>query len=81
MFRDDRFKLNVHHGEQFGELYDMREDPQELDNLWEDPEYGKVRLGLSEKLLEWMFAQELSNDARGGQALPDPKKRLVNALK
>ncbi len=81
MFRDDRFKLNVYHGEQFGELYDMREDPQELDNLWEDPEYGKVRLGLSEKLLEWMFAQELSNDARGGQALPDPKKRLVNALK
>ena len=40
-----------------------------------------MRLDLTEKLVEWMFDQELSNDARGGEALPDPRKRLVNALK
>lgn len=81
MFRDERFKLNVYHGERFGELYDMLEDPRELNNLWDHPDYVRVRLDLTEKLTEWMFRQELRNDARGGEALPDPKKRLVNALK
>jgi len=81
MFRDDRFKLNVYHGERLGELYDMKEDPQEIDNLWDSPDHREVRLHLTEQLLEWMFSHELSNDARGGQALPDPRKRLVNALK
>ena len=81
MFRDERFKLNVYHGEQLGELYDMQEDPQELNNLWDLPDYETVRLDLTDKLLEWMFRQELANDARGGEAIPDPKKRLVNALK
>ena len=81
MFRDDRFKLNVYHGERLGELYDMQEDPQELNNLWDQADYREVRLELTERLVEWMFSQELSNDARGGQALPDPRKRLVNALK
>jgi hypothetical protein len=28
-----------------------------------------------------MFRQELANDARGGEAIPDPTERLVNALK
>jgi arylsulfatase A-like enzyme len=81
MFRDSRFKLNVYHGERFGELYDMGEDPRELHNLWDSPHHREVRLELTEKLVEWMLTQELSNDARGGQALPDPRKRLVNALK
>jgi arylsulfatase A-like enzyme len=81
MFRDGRFKLNVYHGEQTGELYDMQEDPQELANLWDSPNHREVRLDLMERLLEWMLTQELCNDARGGQALPDPRMRLVNALK
>ena len=71
----------MYHGEQLGELYDMQEDPRELNNLWDSPDHREVRLELTEKLVEWMFTQELSNDARGGQALPDPRKRLVNALK
>ena len=81
MFREQRFKLNVYHGEQLGELYDMQEDPWEHNNLWEEQGYSKIRLDLMEKLEEWMLSQELSNDARGGQALPAPKQRLVNALK
>jgi len=68
MFRDSRYKLNVYHGEQLGELYDMQEDPQELNNLWDDPDYGKVRMDLTDKLLEWMFRQELANGARGRAA-------------
>ena len=32
MYYDGRFKLSVYHGIQFGELYDMENDPQEQHN-------------------------------------------------
>ena len=58
-----------------------RKIPQELNNRWDHPDYREVQLDLTKQLVEWMFHQELGNDARGGEALPDPRKRLVNALK
>ena len=36
MYYDGQFKLSVYHGIQFGELYDMENDPQEQHNLWYD---------------------------------------------
>jgi arylsulfatase A-like enzyme len=36
-----------------GELYDLRVDPMELDNLWGDPAHEQVRAGLVEELLWW----------------------------
>jgi arylsulfatase A-like enzyme len=38
MYRDDRYKLIVYHGGEYGELYDLEEDPEEFDNLWERSE-------------------------------------------
>ena len=37
MIRDERYKLVVYHGHGFGELFDLEEDPDEFDNLWDDP--------------------------------------------
>ncbi len=39
MYRDERYKLITYHTADFGELYDLIEDPQELNNLWEKEEY------------------------------------------
>ena len=36
MYRDERYKLVVYHGRDYGELYDLQEDPDEFSNLWEN---------------------------------------------
>ncbi|MFO7870356.1 MAG: sulfatase-like hydrolase/transferase [Kiritimatiellia bacterium] len=37
MYRDARWKLCVYHGNEYGELYDLENDPDEFKNLWDDP--------------------------------------------
>jgi arylsulfatase len=49
MYLNDRYKLVVHHGEELGELYDLQKDPDEFDNLWDHPDYGKLKLELIKK--------------------------------
>lgn len=46
MYYDGRFKLSVYHGIQFGELYDMENDPQEQHNLWYDGDHQDVKQAL-----------------------------------
>ena len=46
MFRSDRYKLVVYHNEEYGELYDLQEDPDEFNNLWEDPSQTDLKLQL-----------------------------------
>jgi len=33
MYRDSQYKLCVYHGQNFGELYDLKNDPEEFENL------------------------------------------------
>lgn len=51
MIRTREHKLVVYHGTGLGELFDMRKDPHEFTNLWEDPVYADVRF----KLMNWAF--------------------------
>ena len=46
MIRDERHKLVVYHGHGLGELYDLRDDPDEFANRWDDPARAAVKLGL-----------------------------------
>ena len=48
---DDRWRLSVWQGCDWGELYDLRDDPDELRNLWDDEEYRGVRANLLLKLV------------------------------
>ncbi len=70
MLRTDRFKLIVHHGQpatgrvRTGELYAMESDPEELHNLWDDPDYAEVRIGLQEWLLDVLVANEDRSQTR-----------------
>ncbi len=41
-----------------GELYDLKEDPDQFHNRYDDPAYRGVRLELTEKLLEWFCSTE-----------------------
>ena len=46
MYRDDRYKLVVYHGHDLGELYDLVEDPNEFENMWDEPEAQPIKLDL-----------------------------------
>ena len=46
MFRTDRYKLVVYHGHQYGELFDLDDDPGEFVNRWDDPAYQDIRFDL-----------------------------------
>jgi arylsulfatase A-like enzyme len=45
-----RWRLTITHGDDWGELYDLANDPHEMDNLFEDPVHRAVRGELMEKL-------------------------------
>jgi arylsulfatase A-like enzyme len=43
MIRDREYKLVQYDDEQYGELYDLRQDPEEKNNVWNDERYEAVR--------------------------------------
>jgi hypothetical protein len=52
MIRDRRYKISVYHGQELGELYDLQEDPHEFNNLWNSPEYEKMKNKLLKKCFD-----------------------------
>ncbi len=52
---DTRFKLTVYYNRDYGEVFDLQNDPQELKNLWSDEELRNL---LMEKLLEAEIRKE-----------------------
>ncbi len=49
MYRDARYKLVVYHGHDLGELYDLEEDPEEFENMWDEPEAQPLKLQLMQR--------------------------------
>ena len=49
MIRTHKHKLVNYHGHEGGELFDMKKDPHEFKNLWDDPAYSDVRFELMKK--------------------------------
>jgi arylsulfatase A-like enzyme len=45
-----RWRMTITHGDPWGELYDLSNDPHEMDNLFEDPGHRDVRARLMEEL-------------------------------
>ena len=51
-FVDLDWRLSYYAGETWGELYDLRQDPGEIVNLWTSPEHQTIRLELMERMLK-----------------------------
>ena len=46
----DRWRLTIYHNEDYAELFDLENDPDEMTNLWNDPAYQETKLEMMEVL-------------------------------
>lgn len=51
------WRYTVYRDQEWGELYNLISDPHETINLWDNPNYQKIRAHLSERLLHHLIAQ------------------------
>ena len=55
-FVTERYRLTAYSGRTYGELFDLQEDPQELRNLWDEPDHrairDELRLAMLDKMME-----------------------------
>ncbi|OXM15390.1 sulfatase family protein [Paenibacillus herberti] len=61
---DSRYKITVYYNQTYGEIFDLQEDPQELNNLWDDPATASLK---SELLLKYVWAE------LGKESMPMPR--------
>jgi len=55
---NQRYKLTVYKDHDFGELFDLREDPGELFNRWDDPDYQSIKMQLMHEMLDAEMQRE-----------------------
>ncbi len=56
VIRSKTWKYVHYQGQPLGELYDLRNDPDEFDNLWSDPGYRKLRNECHDQFLERLIS-------------------------
>ena len=61
---NQRYKLNVYRGHDFGELFDLQEDPGEIRNRWSDPAYADVKHRLMFDFLQAEMNREPTRQPR-----------------
>lgn len=61
---DERYKITVYYNQTYGEIFDLKEDPNELRNLWNEPGYEGLK---SELLLKFAWAE------LGKESMPMPR--------
>jgi arylsulfatase A-like enzyme len=61
---NERYKITVYYNQTYGEIFDLLEDPQELNNRWGDPDFAALK---SELLLKYAWAE------LGKEPLPMPR--------
>lgn len=54
----DRWRLTYRHGLDWGELFDLETDPEEIDNLWGDPAHAETKAALTERLVRKMIEMQ-----------------------
>ena len=55
-FVTNRYRMTIYHGHDWGEIYDLQEDPSEINNLWDDPSC----VGLKADLMEQLARQQMA---------------------
>ncbi|MGG1554162.1 sulfatase family protein [Paenibacillus ferrarius] len=61
---NERYKITVYYNQTYGEIFDLQEDPGEINNLWDDPAAASLK---SELLLKYVWAE------LGKEPIPMPR--------
>ena len=88
MYRTKQYKLSVYHGNDYGELYDLVNDPNEHNNLWENPDAQNLKTQLIKDSFDtslilklvgliWRRSQPISTRLHG----PDPQQPSRSKLR
>jgi arylsulfatase A-like enzyme len=54
---NQRYKMTVHYNRKYGELYDLKKDPREYENLWDDPEHQDLKRDILLRFLHGEMAK------------------------
>lgn len=54
--RTDKWKLIYYSNRTYGELYHLKEDPHERNNLWNQKEYRDIQLDLTRRIVDHMIS-------------------------
>jgi uncharacterized sulfatase len=55
---DTRYKLTVYRNHDYGELFDLEEDPDEVHNLWHDPRAAALKATLLHRAVQYEIQRE-----------------------
>ena len=55
---DERYKVTVYRDQEYGEMFDLQEDPGELKNLWDSPEHLPLKCGLLHRFINAELRRE-----------------------
>ncbi|MCJ7874508.1 DUF4976 domain-containing protein [Phaeobacter sp. J2-8] len=64
MVREKRWKLVHLLGCEEGQLFDLESDPDEMRNLWDDPDHSAQKARLKDVMLEWLVASNFNTRDR-----------------
>lgn len=53
-FVDERYKITLYYQQKYGELFDLQEDPGEIHNLWDNPDYAEIK---SDLMFKYVWAE------------------------
>ena len=59
MVRSDRWKIVHFLDEPYGQLFDMKNDPREVNNLWDCPDHQNAKQEMLAELREWRIRSQL----------------------
>ncbi len=54
-FVTETWRMGMFEGTNWGELYNLREDPHELNNLWDNSDHQTIKMELQERLIHQMI--------------------------
>jgi arylsulfatase len=55
MIRTERWKLVHYVGQKYGELYDLKQDPNELTNVFGDSRFAEAQEEMERRLTDWLI--------------------------